>query len=138
MKSLWNWGWERLSARKDATAFWGNSVASRASWLRATLAHFSKANTAIRMITAALKNGWKREAPGGRCEIAEDAEAGRAAAIIGIASKTKIGMWRTASRAAKETRIRGTITRPLGRERELASAVRNTSHSSRKGRYIDS
>ena len=77
------------------------------------LTHFTKANTAISRRTAPLKSGRKREETGCGCATAEDAEAaGRAAAITGIASKTKIGMWRTASRAAKAVRSRGTITRP--------------------------
>src|SRR5208282_3192491 len=122
--------------RKNATACWGNRSASRTSWLRARLTHLTKANTAKRMIMAPLKNGRNRDASGRRSETAR-AEAGRAAAITGIASKTKIGVWRTASRAAKETRMRGTITRPLGRDGELASAVRSSSHTSKSGRYID-
>ncbi len=87
------------------------------------------------MTAARLKSGRNREESGRRCEAAGDAEAiGRAAAITGIATKTKIGMWRTASRAAIEAKSRGTITRSLGRERELASAVRSSSHASKNGR----
>src|SRR5450755_3496056 len=102
-------------------------------WPWARLIHLAKANTPTRTTTTPLKSGRSREALA-RCGTADDEDApGRAAAITGIATSIKIGMWRTASKAAQAVRSRGTITRHFGRERELASAARSSSHPNKSG-----
>src|ERR1035438_63603 len=95
--------------------------------------HRVKAKAAIKTRTAGLKKGSSDEVR--RTERSENVDGeGKAAAIAGIATRTKMGAWRAASNAANEARSSRTITRPLRREREVASTVSRISQRNKRGR----
>src|SRR5882724_4069834 len=108
-----------LRERRNYIACVGYSSASVRAWLRMRPPHRVKANPAISNRTIHRKANRSRGADdNGTADEAStrDHLPAKAPEITGVASSTKRGMWRTASKAAINVRKRGTSTRAFGRD----------------------